>query len=265
MWVVYDRSEESGGLKNFPYGSSVNVKVDATDSMTNVMPQASFDFKVETQTQSDDAWAPENLPDSQPVAVDDDDLEGALDDGVEVVSGQLTGAKIIFDSSELQTPLFGPMDEIPPVTGASGVGIPMNLQPPAVFDTPVKIRIPCPGYNSVDDLNVYYYDGNNWVLAVDAAGNVRPGGNGLVVPGSRVNDNTTDPPTIELRILHFSGFQAGAGGVSSGGGGGGGGGGCFIATASGNSVIGHMILYALFNLALIGLGIYAFNKIMRRR
>ncbi len=265
MWVVYDRSEESGGLKNFPYGSSVNVKVDATDSMTNVMPQASFDFKVETLTQSDDAWAPDNLPDSQPVAVDDDDLEGALDDGVEVVSGQLTGAKIIFDSSELQTPLFGPMDEIPPVTGANGVGIPMNLQPPAVFDTPVKILIPCPGYNRVDDLNVYYYDGNNWVLAVDAAGNVRPGGNGLVVPGSRVNDNNTDPPTIELRILHFSGFQAGAASVSSGGGGGGGGGGCFIATASGSSVIGHMILYVLFNLALIGLGIYAFNKIMRRR
>jgi hypothetical protein len=265
MWVVYDRGEESGGLQNFPFGSSVNVAVDATDSMTNAMPQASFDFKVETQVQSDDAWAPENLPDSQPVAVDDDDLEGGLDDGVEVVSGQLTGAKIIFDSSELQTPLFGPMDEIPAVPIAKGVGIPMNLQPPAVFDTPVKILIPCPGYDSVGDLNVYYYDGNSWVLAVDAAGNVRAGGDGLVVPGSRINRNDTDPASIELRIYHFSGFQAGVAGASSGGGGGGGGGGCFISSTSGSSVIGHMIVYALFNLALIGLGIYAFNKIMRRR
>jgi hypothetical protein len=262
MWVVYDRSEESGGLQNFPFGSSVNVTVDATDSMTNAMPQASFDFKVETRLQSDDAWAPENLPDSQPVAVDDDDLEGGLDDGVEVVSGQLTGAKIIFDSSELQTPLFGPMDEIPAVPIAKGVGIPMNLQPPAVFDTPVKILIPCPGYNSVDDLSVYYYDGNSWVLAVDAAGNVRTGGDGLVVPGSRVNRNDTDPASIELRVYHFSGFQAGVAGASSGGGGGGG---CFIASTSGGSVTGDMIVYALFNLALIGLGIYAFNKIMRRR
>jgi subtilisin family serine protease len=271
LWVVYDRSQESGGLKNFPFGSSVNVKVDATDSMTNAMPQASFDFKVETQVQSDEAWAPENLPDSQPVAVDDEDLDGGLDDGVEVLSGQMTGAKIIFDSSELQTPLFGPIDEIPALTGANGVGIPMNLQPPAVFNTPVKILIPCPGYSTVGGLNVYYYNGNRWVLAVDAAGNVHVGGDGLVVPGSRVNRNDTDPPSIELRVIHFSGFQAGApavssGGTSAGGGDGGGGGGCFIATASrGAALFWHLMVYAVFNLALAGLGIYAFNKIMRRR
>jgi hypothetical protein len=269
MWVVYDRSEESGGLQNFPYGSSVNVNVDATDSMTNAMPQVSFDFRVETQEQADDAWAPENLPDSLPVAVDDDDLEGTLDSGIEVVSGLLTGAKIIYDSNELQTPLFGPLNEIPPVRGAKGVGIPMNLQPPAVFDTPVKILIPCPGYSSVGGLNVYYYDGNSWALAVDTAGNVRAGGDGLVVFGSRVNRNDTDPASIEIRVYHFSGFQAGAAAASSGGDGGGGGGGggigCFIATASGGSVIAHMILYVLFNLAFIGLGLYAFNKIMRRR
>jgi hypothetical protein len=252
--------------------------------MTNAMPQVSFDFRVETQEQADDAWAPENLPDSLPVAVDDDDLEGILDSGIEVVSGQLTGAKIIYDSNELQTPLFGPLNEIPPVEGAKGVGIPMNLQPPAVFDTPVKILIPCPGYSSVGGLNVYYYDGNSWALAVDTAGNVRAGGNGLVVSGSRVNRNDTDPASIEIRVYHFSGFQAGAAaassagagagsgggggaGAGSGGGGGGGGGGigCFIATASGGSIIAHMILYVMFNLALIGLGLYAFNKIMRRR
>ena len=264
MWVVYDRSEESGGLQNFPYGSTVNVKIDATDSMADVMDQASFDFQVETEAQHDDAWAPENLPDSDPVAVDDPDLGGGLDDGVEVISGELAGAKIIYDSSELQTPLFGPMNEIPPVTGADGVGIPMNLQPPAVFDNPVKILIPCPGFDNVSGLNVYYYDGNSWVLAIDAAGIVRSGGVGLVVPGSRVNHNNTDPAAIEIRVYHFSGYQAGAASSSSGGGGGGGGG-CFITTASSGSMLSHLIFYALFNLALAGLGIYAFNKIMRRR
>jgi len=46
--------------------------------------------------------------------------------------------------------------------------------------------------------------------------------------GSRVNHNETTPPTIEIKVNHFSGVQAG----KTGGGGGGGGGGCFIATAA---------------------------------
>ena len=121
--------------------------------------------------------------------------------------------------------------------------------------------IPCPGYTDVSGLNIYYYDGNNWILIMDGTGNVQPGGIGMVVPGSRVNHNGTDPPTIEIRIYHFSGFQAG----SFSGGGGGGGGGCFIATASNGSSLGHLIFYALFNLALISLGIYAFDKIIGRR
>ena len=267
MWVVYDRSEETAPLQNFPYDSNVNVKVDATDSMANDMIQAAFAFNVETEAESDDAWAPENLPDSADVAAGDPELELAegLDDGIEVTSGDLAGAMIIYDSSELQTPLFGPMDEIPPVTlsGVRSAGVPINLQPPAVFDNPVKILIPCPDTDDVSGLNVYYYDGNSWVLAVDAAGNVRPGGDGLVKPDSRVNRNDTSPATIEIWIYHFSGFQAGnfSGGSS---GSGGGGGGCFIATASSGSLLRHLILYVLFNLALAGLGIYAFNKIMRR-
>jgi hypothetical protein len=268
MWVVYDRSQETGDLQNFPYDSNVNVKVDATDYTACDMVQASFNFHVETEAQSDEAWALENLPDSNTVAADDPDLGGVLDDGIEVISGELTGAKILFNSSELQTPLFGPMNEIPPVSDADGVGNPMNLQPPAVFDNPVKILIPCPGYDDVSGLFVHYYDGNSWILAVDAAGNVQPGGEGLVVPGSRINHNDTDPPTIEIRIFHFSGFQAAvAASFSSvsGDGGGGGGGGCFISTASSNPVLRHLIAYALFTFALASIGIYAFNKIMRKR
>jgi hypothetical protein len=265
MWVVYDRSEETGGLQDFPYDSHVNVKVDATDYTAYDMAQASFNFHLESELQSAEAWEPENLPDSNTVAADDPDLGDGLDDGIEVISGELAGAKIIFDSNELQMPQFGPLYEVPSVTGADGVGIPMNLQPPTVFDNPVKILIPCPGYDDVSGLDVHYYDGNSWILAVDAAGNVQPGGEGLVLPGSRINHNDTDPPTIEIRIFHFSGFQAAVASISSSGGGGGGGGGCFIATTSNGSVLLHLIVYALFIFALASLCIYAFNKIMRRR
>ena len=143
----------------------------------------------------------------------------------------------------------------------------MNLQPPTVFNTPVKILIPCPGYPDVSILNVYYYNGSNWALACNAAGDVQPGGDGWMVPGSRVNHNETDPATIEIQIIHFSAAQAGlfSGGGGGGDGGGGGGGGCFIATASKGSLIKHLLFYIVLNLAFIGLGIYSFRKITRRK
>jgi hypothetical protein len=136
----------------------------------------------------------------------------------------------------------------------------MNLQAPTVFGNPVKILIPSPGYDDVSGLDVHYYDDNSWILAVDAVDNEQPGGEGLVLPGSRINHNDTDPPTIEIRVFHFSGFQAAvAASVSSvgGGGGGGGGGGCFIATTASGAMLRHLIFNGLFNLLLVGLGIYA--------
>jgi hypothetical protein len=255
-FVIHDTiPEHNAGISDdqrVPYNTTVAVFIESANAID----------------MTDEAWAPENLPDSNTVAADDPDLGGVLDDGIEVISGELTGAKILFNSSELLTPLFGPMNEVPPVSDADGVGIPMNLQPPAVFDNPVKILIPCPGYDNVSGLDVHYYDGNSWILAVDAAGNVQPGGEGLVLPGSRINHNDTDPPTIEIRIFHFSGFQAAvAASFSSvsGGGGGGGGGGCFISSASSKPVLHRLIAYALFTFALTRIGIYAFNKIMCRR
>jgi hypothetical protein len=268
MWVVYDRSQEVGALTNFPYDSNVNIKVDSTDVMANNMSQASIDFNVETLEEHDDAQNSESLPDTSSVDGGDPDLGGALDDGIKVDSGDLEGAKVIFDSSEMQTPALGPTDEIPPVnlTGVRSVAVPMNLQPPTVFDTPVKILIPCPGYTDVSSLNVYYYNGSSWVQACDAAGNVQAGGDGWMVPGSRVNHNETDPATIEIQVYHFSGAQAGLfSGGGGGGGSGGGGGGCFIAVASHGSLIKHLLFYIVLNLAFVGLGIYGIKKITRRK
>ena len=262
MWVVYERSQESGDLQNFPYDSNVNIKVDASDIMANDMIQASIDFNVETLAEHNDAQDPANLPDSSLVAEGDPDT-GALEDGIRIDSGDLQGAKVIYDSSEQRTPAFGPMGEIPPLSISGAVGEPLNLQPHTVFDFPVRVFIPCPGYTDVSGLSVYYYNGSAWARACDAAGNVLTGGDGWMVPGSRVNHNETDPTTIEIQVYHFSGAQAGA--FSGGGGGGGGGGGCFITAASQNPVIKHLLFYALLNLALIGLGTYSIKKIIRKQ
>jgi subtilisin family serine protease len=260
MWVVYERSQESGGLQNFPYDSNVNIRVDARDIMANNMVQASIDFNVETVAEHDNALDPANLPDSSAIVGVDLDM-GALEDGIRIDSGDLEGAKVIYDSSEQRTPGFGPLNEIPPIniSGASAVGVPMNLQPPTVFDYSVRIFIACPGYTDVSGLSVYYYNGSNWARASDAAGNVLAGGEGWMVPGSRVNHNETNPPTIEIQVYHFSGAQAG---TFSPPGGGGGGGGCFISAAARGSVLKHVLLYVLINLALIALGSYGLKKII---
>jgi subtilisin family serine protease len=268
MWVVYDRSEDGLWGPTYLFDSDINIKIDAIDIMTNTMDQAGFDFNVETAEEHDDALNSESNPQSQTAALPPED---DYDNVIEVNSGSLTGAQIFYNNGEM-IPQFGPTDEIPALNlaGVNAVTVPMNLQPPTVFNTPVKIVIPCPGYTDVSSLNVYYYNGSSWALACNAAGNVQPGGDGWMVPGSRVNHNETDPAAIEIQVYHFSGAQAGlfsggGGGGDGGSGGGGGGGGCFIATASHGSLIKHLFFYIVLNLAFIGLGIYSLNKITKRK
>jgi hypothetical protein len=270
LLVVYDRSNDGVYGPGYSYDSDVNVLIDATDITGKNMNQASIDFNVETLAEHNDLPNQENLPDSGNVVVEDPELVLPYDTGMQVNSGDLTGAKIIYEDDGLVNPQFGPTGDIAPVNlaGVRGVGVPMNLQPHAFFITPVKLVIPCPGYTDVSGLNIYYYDGNTWVLASDAAGNVQPGGEGWMVPNSRVDHNETDPPTIKIEVYHFSGAQAGSfsdvgGGI--GGGGGGGGGGCFISSAAYDSLLKHLLFYFLFNLALIGLGSYGLKKIIRKQ
>jgi|GEM_PF-2478803 len=234
LWVVYDRSMEAT-YGNYSYDSNVSISVDAKDRRDDWMPQASYDFNIETETEHDEIVP--FLPDTGPVDPGDPALEGLYDTGTQVNSGDLEGAKIVFDSNERVTPRFGPMNELPEfdVADVDAVGVPMNLQPPTVFTTPVKIFIACPGHTDVSSLSVYLYNGTDWVQAGDATG---------MVPGSRVNHQDTSPPTIEIKLYHFTGVQAGTAispaptppsddtGDTGGGGGGGGGGGCFIATVA---------------------------------
>jgi len=207
-WAVYDRSVDIYG--NFSYGADINIKVDIRDRRDDAMAQESHDFRIETEEAHNQAQA--NLPDTGNVGPNDPAIEGPYDTGSRINSGDLTGARIIYDSSEPVTPIFGPQDEVPTLDIAEGnaVGAPMNLQPPTVFNNPVKIFIPCPDHTDVSGVCVYLYNGTDWVLACDAAGDMQAGGEGWMVPGSRVNHNNGDPSTIEIRIYHFSGVQAGA-------------------------------------------------------
>jgi len=211
LWVVYHRSAEVG-LGDYPFDANINIKLDAMDSTGSRMAQQSYDFKTETQTAHD--LAALNSPDTDPVDPADPalgDPEHSYDAGIEVSSGDLKGAKVVYDTSEPVQPAFGPTNEIPSanVAGVTGVGIPVNLQPPTLFTTPVKIFIPCPGYPDVSNLSVYFYTGTAWVVACDPDGTVLPGGEGWMVPGSRVNHNNGNPSTIEIKVYHFSAAQAG--------------------------------------------------------
>ncbi|NVM56534.1 MAG: hypothetical protein HWN51_00220 [Desulfobacterales bacterium] len=208
------------------------------------MRQTSYDFNIETETEHNDAQA--NLPDTGPLSPTDlaiVDAEHTYDVGIEVTGGDLKGAKIGYDSSEPVQPTFGPTAEVPllDVPDVDAVGVPVNLQPPTVFTTAVKIFIPCAGQTDASNLCVYLYNGTDYVLACDADGNVQPGGEGWMVPDSRVDHPETNPPSIEIKVYHFSGVQAGVPGSSDSGAPGGGGGGCFIATAAFGSYAGPHI------------------------
>ena len=239
LWAVYDRSNETA-YGNYAYEADVNIKVDVKDRNGIWMPQASFDFQIESETEHNQAQFYQ--PDSVPVDPSDPALGGPYNTGIQVNSGNLEGAKIIFNSNEPVTPRFGPEGELPQLIIADEeiVGIPMNLQPPNVFNTPVKVFVPCPGFMDVSRIKLYLYNGTAWVPALDESGNVLPGGNNFIVPNTRVNHNNGTPSTIEIQLYHFSGLQA----ANTEGGGGGtvssppqipsGGGGCFIGTLKSN-------------------------------
>jgi hypothetical protein len=232
FWAVYDRSKDAPYENEYAFDSKVNMQVEATDK-DGMQTSKRASFKIETQQEHDDELA--NIPDTEPVDPTDPALSGLHNAGTQVSSGDLKGAKILYNSSEPILPRLGPLNELPAMDmeGSEAVGVPLNLQPHTVFETPVKIFIPCPGWSDVSSLSVYVFKDDNWALACDADGQMLSGGDGWMVPGSRVNHNNGSPSTIEIQVYRFSGAQAtsstsdvSSDGSSSGGGG------CFIDTAA---------------------------------
>jgi len=204
LWVSYDRALDTTG--NFELDTIVTVTVDVMNTR-GVPVQASYDFKIETQEEYDYSHDPANLPET--AAVDESDpavQEEPYDTGIRATSPELDGAKVIYVSNEPMIPGFGPFGEIKPAPGSRGE--PVNLQPNTVFNEPVKVFIPYPNSKNVSHQAVYVYKGGRWVVGCDGKGRVRPGGEGWMVPGSRVNHDEMDVPTIEIKVYHFSAIQA---------------------------------------------------------
>jgi hypothetical protein len=228
LWIAYYRSNEA--VKEYASGVTVTVTFEAADTRKDSMTPKILAFRI--QTAAEEREEADNLPNT--VTLPNTPKPGLTTSGVTNTATLLDKAAIIYDTSLPGNtgiiPYVGPMEDIPVfnVSGYSGVGVEMNLLPPAVFPSGVTVVIPCPGYTTVSGLYVYYYNGQQWVMACDPSGNVQPGGLGWMVPGSRVNHNG-NPAWIEIKVYHFSGVIAATTSgttvvVESGGGGGG----CFI-------------------------------------
>jgi acetolactate synthase regulatory subunit len=221
LWVAYDRSKEDE-LEDYSYDTQINIKVDVNNSAGLEMAQENYSIKTETEAEHDEAEAAS--PKTEPVDVSDPDLEDpeyTYNAGIKITSGKLKGAKIIYNSNESVKPRFGPTKEVPSLD-AESEEIPMNLQPPNVFSTPVKLIIPYRGHSNVTDIGIFLFTGNRWVRACNADGNVEADGEGWMVPESRVNHNKGKPSTVEIKVYHFSAVQAGSDGPPDS---------CFITTS----------------------------------
>ncbi|SPD75476.1 hypothetical protein PITCH_A640019 [uncultured Desulfobacterium sp.] len=207
MWTVYHRAADSI-FSEYNFDRVIQIVFEVNDKQMDSALQINYEFKTETETEYNNAVA--TSPVTTMIAPSSIRKKG-YDAGLIISSGQLKSAKIIYNSSSAVMPEVGPIEEIPNMNLAktSAVGKPVNLQPPTVFERPVIIYIPCPGYSNVGGLSVFMYNGKDWVAAFDTAGRVQPGCVGSVVPGSRVNHNSRSLSTIEVRIYRSGGFQAG--------------------------------------------------------
>jgi hypothetical protein len=235
LWIAYYRSNEAAN--EYASGVTVTVTFEATDVRKDSMTPKTLAFRI--QTAAEEQEEADNLPNT--VTLPNKPTPGVTTSGVTNTATMLDKAAIIYDNALPGNtgiiPYVGPTENIPvfDVSGYTGVGVEMNLLPPAVFPSGVTIVIPCPGYTNVSGLYVYYYNGQQWVMACDPAGNVQPGGVGWMVPGSRVNHNG-NPSWIEIKVYHFSAVIVATNSgttVAVESGGGGGGGGCFISALGG--------------------------------
>jgi hypothetical protein len=253
LWVTYYKVLEPS---HYPYNAysfdtQITIKMEVIDREGFVL-EKTFSFRIESEVKNSTSQDSSDLLDVSTVDPEDPHLEGEYDAGTQIISGDLVGARIIYSSDEPLVPTFGSSNELQPldVEGMNGVGIPLVLHPHSVFIAPVKIFIPCPGYSDVSELSVMLHNGEEWITACDKNGEILPGGEGWMVPVSRVNHNNGDPSTIEIQVYHFSAVQAAAdvttnpinedipddvediGDLEGATGDGGGGGGCFVGTAT---------------------------------
>jgi hypothetical protein len=208
LWAVYDRFLEPFIPTNYLPGAVVHIQVEVRDIENNILQPHPFEFQVETRAQN--SASGQNIPPTDNFYIDDPSSGDPYDAGIEIIDGPLSGAKVIYSSRELQAPAFSPSGGIEEIslTGMRAAGQPLNLWPHTVFDFPVKLFVPVAEDVDITAAGLAYHDGTQWLPAADAAGNVLAGGEGWLVPDSRINHTETDPALIEVQVYHFSAVQA---------------------------------------------------------
>ncbi len=206
VWIVYDRSLDPHLPPFYPLEAIVQIQVDIKDLSGNSISALTYAFRIESDREQ--ALGFNRLPESATFTIED---SGAFyDTGIEIIDSRFAGARIHYNGDEPLIPAFGPVDEIESAVnvGKQAVGIPLNLMPHTVFNRPVKLYIPFPDGIDTDKLDIYYHNGARWLPACDADGNILAGGKGWMVPGSRINHASQNPPVVEIEVYHFSAAQA---------------------------------------------------------
>lgn len=208
LWAVYDRFLEPFMPTSYPPGTIIRIAVEIKDIGNNILRPDSFEFKIESAAER--TASRRNLPKTDAFNSADQFSEDVYDTVIEVTEGKLYGARLIYSSREPLTPEFGPLKAIEEINleGIRAAGVPANLMPNTVFDTPVTLFLPVFEDADIRSVGLAYHDGTQWMPAADADGNVLSAAEGWMVPGSRVNHEQSSPPLIELQVHHFSGAQA---------------------------------------------------------
>ena len=162
------------------------------------------------------------------------------DKGWGITRGELEGFALFYNSlsDPGMTPTLDSSREIPSadIAGFQGIGSPLGLQPSGkIFNTPVRVLIPCQGQSVQDALGIgMYEEGKGWSLVWN---------NSEGIVGSETLDWLAGAPgylgrgvsegamMIQIAVNHFSGVQLVAPVADlavSGDNGGGSGGGCFV-------------------------------------
>jgi len=207
FWVVYDRFLETYMPDAYAFDALVSIRVAIRDREANVLTVDSVEFKIESEAVYFAALR--NLPETAALDPSDPLLDGVYDTGIQVVGGPLDGTRIVYNSSEPLPPMFGPQGGIAAVEadGLETVGVPINLKPHTVFNTPVKLYMPAP--DSIDEgtIGIYYHNGLQWLYACDPDGHVLDAGLGWMKPGTRVTRVEANSTLIGIDVHHFSAAQ----------------------------------------------------------
>lgn len=208
FWLIYDRSRDGAGL--FPFDTEIAISVLLKDREDQAFADATYRFSTETEEQH--LAAQDEAPATAPLASDDPDLsiEEGYDMGLAITEGSLVGTKVIFNSGTAIPPTVGPVNEVPELPAATGtpLGAPLNLQPPTVSDTPIKLVLPCRGVTNEENLMVQIYAGDRWVKAYHADGSVTDEAQGWVAPSQKgVKSADGQVPMLEVRTYHNTSVQ----------------------------------------------------------